>query len=442
MGGMKTIPRCSECGVNVPKNGTAGLCFGCSGERFPGGRPEDNGHLVTPSAVPAQLHTPPKIARDLRILDRFTRALGVCGVVGEDRNAKLVFLGILSAFLDEPVSFAVKGLSSSGKSYVVEAVLRFFPLAAYIEMTAMSERALVYMKEDFAHRTLVLFEAVALREQREKTESNLTAYFVRSLLSEGRISYPVTVRDKDGGFVTKHIVKTGPTNIILTTTATSLHGENETRMISLPTNDSAAQTRAVLLQLAGGGSGAADLGEWHALYEWLRGAEHRVVIPFARDLAEQVPPVAVRLRRDFKSILRLIDTHAILHQANRGRDGHGRIVAVEEDYLAVRELVVDLISDGVGATVSGSTRETVETVAELQAVNAGGVSTRAVAQTLRLDRSAATRRLHAARERGYVVNLEERRGRPARYEIGDPLPDELVLLPHSCTPSESKTAGR
>jgi len=42
----------------------------------------------------------------------------------------------------------------------------------------MSEKALVYMKEDFAHRTLVLYEAVALREEREKTESNQTAYIV------------------------------------------------------------------------------------------------------------------------------------------------------------------------------------------------------------------------------------------------------------------------
>ena len=54
------------------------------------------------------------------------------------------------------------------------------------------------MKDDFAHRTLVLFEAVALREEREKTESNLTAYIVRSLLSEGEIRYPVTMRGPDG----------------------------------------------------------------------------------------------------------------------------------------------------------------------------------------------------------------------------------------------------
>ena len=177
----------------------------------------------TPSADAAQLHTPPEIARDQDILSEFARDLRVCGVVGEDRNAQLVFLALTSRLLDEPVSLALKGVSSSGKSHTTESALKFFPDASYIEMTAMSERALVYMKDDFSHRTLVLFEAVALREQREKTESNMTAYFVRSLLSEGRISYPVTVRDKDGNFTTKTIIKNGPTNLILTTTATSLH---------------------------------------------------------------------------------------------------------------------------------------------------------------------------------------------------------------------------
>jgi hypothetical protein len=158
------------------------------------------------------------------------------------------------------------------------------------------------MKEDFAHKTLVIFEAVALREQREKNDSNLTAYFVRSLLSEGRISYPVTVRskEKDEGFVTKTIVKEGPTNVILTTTATELHGENETRLLSLPRNDSQEQTRAVMLRLAEGHPQEVNVQDWHAFQDWLTNAEHRVKIPYAAYLAEHIPPVAVRLRRDFR----------------------------------------------------------------------------------------------------------------------------------------------
>ena len=75
----------------------------------------------TPSAVLAHLHTPPAWASDQDILAKLVCALRVCvGLVGEHRNAKLTYLALTSRMLDDPVSLAVKGLSSSGKSYTVE----------------------------------------------------------------------------------------------------------------------------------------------------------------------------------------------------------------------------------------------------------------------------------------------------------------------------------
>ncbi len=50
---------------------------------------------------------------------------------GEHRNAKLTYLAITSRILDDPVSLAMKGLSSSGKSFTVEhAYCEFFPAEA------------------------------------------------------------------------------------------------------------------------------------------------------------------------------------------------------------------------------------------------------------------------------------------------------------------------
>ena len=258
----------------------------------------------------------------------------MCNLVGEERAAKLIYLAVLSQMLDDPVSVTVKGLSSSGKSFTVDTVRRFIPPEALIVMTAMSERALVYMEDSFAHRTLILFEATALRQERETTESNQTAYFVRSLLSEGRIEYPVTVKE-DGRWVTRKIVKEGPANLIVTITATSLHAENETRMLSPPADDSQAQTRAVLAALAAPERGEPDYREWHAYFRWLATANHRVAIPYARWLADE----------------------------------------------------------------------------------------------LHIERSAAQRRLKAARERGYLKNTETKRGKPARYEPDAPLPGEVAILP-------------
>ena len=81
-----------------------------------------------------------ELAKNADILQAFEVALRRVGVVGEIRLAKLLYLALTSRLLDRPVSIAVKGPSSAGKSYIVESVLRFFPPAAFYQLTAMSDR--------------------------------------------------------------------------------------------------------------------------------------------------------------------------------------------------------------------------------------------------------------------------------------------------------------
>ena len=56
--------------------------------------------------------------------------------------------------------------------------------------------------------------------------------------------------------------------------------------------------------------------EWHQLQYWLADGERRVEIPFATDARRLIPPIAVRLRRDFGSLLGLVRAHALLHRAD------------------------------------------------------------------------------------------------------------------------------
>jgi hypothetical protein len=58
-----------------------------------------------------------------------------------------------------------------------------------------------------------------------------------------------------------------------------------------------------------------------------------------------------------------------------------------------------------------------------------GVTVRAIAEHLKLDKSNASRRLRVAADDGYVRNLEDKRGKPGRWVLGDPLPETLDLLP-------------
>jgi len=370
------------------------------------------------------------IAQHPCILDLFEQAYGAAGAVGEERRAKLLYLALCSRFLSRPVSVAVKGPSAAGKSFAVETVLRFFPPEAAHCVTAVSDRALAYTEADLKHRFLVIYEAAGMMGE-------FASYLIRSLLSEGRIVYEVVERTA-AGLKPRRIEKEGPTGLLVTTTAVRLHPENETRLLSLHVTDTQRQTRAVMRAIANPTNQTFDLIPWVALQLWLEHGEHRVVVPYARPLAEQIPPVAVRLRRDFGQLLALIKAHAILHQASRARDAEGRIVAELDDYDVVRELVGDLISEGIGATVSAVVRETVNAVAALIEAGATEASVTDLARALALDKSAASRRASTAVQLGYLRNLEDRKGRPARLTLGDAMPSMVTILPgvevlHGCS---------
>jgi len=257
----------------------------------------------------------------------------------------------------------------------------------------------------------------------------MATYFLRSLLSEGRICHQTVEKTNDGMRPRRHVLE-GPTGLIVTTTHVSLHPENETRLLSVTVSDSPDQTQAVMLAAAKGAMTAPPaVEEWHALQVWLEGSEHRVSIPYAESLARLTPPTATRMRRDFPRLLRLIEGHTILHQAARERDAQGRIIATLADYAAVRGLVVDLMGEGVGAAVPFTVRETVAAVSALLSEGADSVTYKQLGDRLGLDKSTASRRARRAYEGGYLRNRETRRGQPAQVVLGDPLPDDLELLP-------------
>jgi hypothetical protein len=364
-----------------------------------------------------------ELAEQPDILACFADTLTRQGVAGERRAAQLVYLAAVSRLLNQPISIAVKGPSSSGKSYIVERGLRFFPEHTYYALSAMSEHALAYSEEPLSHRMLVIYEAAGLR-------GDFASYLMRSLLSEGRVRYETVEKTRDG-LRPRLIEREGPTGLIVTTTAAHLHPENETRLLSIPMNDTQEQTRDILRALAQENTSdeVEQYTAWHALQTWLENAEHRVSIPYAPALAEQIPPLAVRLRRDFPLLKNLIKSHALLHQATRPRDGQGRIIATLADYAAVRALVADLLAEGIEATVSATIRETVEAVQAINSKTHAPVTVAQVARRLNLDKSAALRRVEVCRQRGYLQNLEKARGRPAQLMLGDALPGDTEILP-------------
>jgi hypothetical protein len=95
----------------------------------------------------------------------------------------------------------------------------------------------------------------------------------------------------------------------------------------------------------------------------------------------------------------------------------------------VRELIADLVAVGVEATVKPEVREIVRTVGALLEKGREEVRQSDLKSSLQLDKSAISRRVADALDAGFLRNLEDRKGRPARLVAGDALPNNSEVLP-------------
>ena len=355
------------------------------------------------------------------------------GLVGEDKLAQILYLAFTSRVLPRPVSVLAKGTSSVGKSFGVETVAKLFrERDDFLFLSGATPKALVnFENADFSHKMLYIAEWQGIKQDE-------VSYYVRTLMSEKQIRFFKSVKDEKENWVTKEQIIDGPTGVIVTTTAQNIHWENETRHLTLNSNDTDEQTSNVMNKIAEGFAStesspderlALRIEQHHKLQRYLAVSRPDVEIPYAPLVAKEIPPTAVRLRRDFTQVMNLISACAILHQENRDRKD-GYIVASIDDYIMVRNLVDDLISEGVGRTVSKEVRDTVNAVEQaLENSNNEYVTKHELSRYIKLSESALERRISSALSQGYLVNVEDRRGNARKLIIDKPLPEDTQFLP-------------
>lgn len=401
--------------------------------RTNGTEPASPGASAVRQAEPDTPGQPPELARERDILARFCVDLRRAGLAGEQGLAQLVYLALTSRVLpwskptERPVSVIAKGSTATGKSYAVRTTLRFFPTSAYIDLGSMSRRYLFYTEDELAHCFIYVPEWASIADDE-------LVVMLRTLLSEGRIVHGTVEGDGPRRRTARRIEKTGPTGLLMTTTAAAVDPEMETRCLSVLTDDTVEQTRRVFQTLAAledEVESAVDFEAWRQLQEWIAShRETRAVVPFVHALAELMPTGGTRLRRDFVTLICLVRAHAILHRATREQDEYGRLIAtVEEDYKPVRELVAEVIAEGVEAGVSQAMRETVEAVTALIEEGAEHVSPAALTRRLGIGRSAAYDRIRRALMRGYLVDEATKEERRKKLVVGTPLPGDQDFLP-------------
>jgi DNA primase catalytic core len=256
-----------------------------------------------------------KLLRDPRLLERIVEDFARCGVVGEETNKLVGYLGVVSRHLEAPLAVIVQSSSAAGKSSLMEAVLAFLPEEQRVQYSAMTGQSLFYMGEqDLKHKVLAIVE---------EEGAHTAAYALKLLQSEGVLTIASTGKDPATGRLLTHQYRVeGPVMIFLTTTAIDLDEEMLNRCLVLSVNEDRAQTQAIhrVQREAQTVEGLLRRRDRDAVLAVHRNAQRLlkpvpVVNPYARELTFH--DSQTRTRRDHMKYLTLIRSVALLHQHQR-----------------------------------------------------------------------------------------------------------------------------
>jgi len=258
-----------------------------------------------------------ELLRDPRLLDRIVEDFARCGVVGEETNKLVGYLGVVSRHLEAPLAVIVQSSSAAGKSSLMEAVLAFLPDEQRVQYSAMTGQSLFYMGEtDLKHKVLAIVE---------EEGAHSASYALKLLQSEGVLTIASTGKDPNSGrHVTHQYRVEGPVMIFLTTTAIQLDEELLNRCMVLSVNEEREQTQAIhrVQREAQTLEGLLRRRDRDAILSVHRNAQRllkpmAVVNPYARELTFN--DGQTRTRRDHTKYLTLIRSIALLHQYQRPR---------------------------------------------------------------------------------------------------------------------------
>ncbi|HLI76803.1 MAG TPA: toprim domain-containing protein, partial [Acidobacteriaceae bacterium] len=82
------------------------------------------------------------LLRDPHLVERIIEDFERCGVVGEETNKLMGYLGAVSRHLDKPLAVIVQSSSAAGKSSLMDAVLAFVPEEQRVQYSAMTGQSL------------------------------------------------------------------------------------------------------------------------------------------------------------------------------------------------------------------------------------------------------------------------------------------------------------
>ncbi len=303
--------------------------------------------------VPVRNIVTPDVTHESELIQSLRSDLRAIGIVGEEDNAVLVYVGFTSRLLDDPLAIVTRGGSGTGKSTLLERVSHLFPDTAVIRFMRFTEASLFNMAEDcLTHKILITGERKHSTDDATRDGNRM----IRQLLSEKRITRSVSVPgDGDGGprWVTELQVRRGPVAYAESTTSGTIFDEDLNRMLELYMDESKNQTQRVMMAVASkydpdtGDESTEEITARH--HDFQRSINrYKVVIPYWKQLAENIPALDPRCRRVAQQVFSVVEAITLLHQHHREKDTKGRLWATREDYELTRSLLLSPLHAALG----------------------------------------------------------------------------------------------
>jgi hypothetical protein len=366
-----------------------------------------------------------KLLRSPRFFNELLLTLKKDGLVGEELNALVLFIVVVSRLLRRPLNLFVKARSSAGKNFLINKVLRLLPRHAIAEITSVSEKAWNYLGSQLRHTVVYL---------QERNEAMGNVHPLRLLISEDKIIRLVP-RWSHGKLVTKKYVAYGPVAAISTGT-TQLKIDDATRHIAISLDETAEQTRRIVRSYAGRTKalGRMELRTWRMVQRLLEnrvGAE--IVLPeWFEKVADRMFVGELRVRRYAQAFNTACLTVCLIRSFQSRESPADLPLTVDFADFAITALIFDQVFAEDLRLRRGANELTRDLIDRLSTQKGRPVDAKDVMHELEISRDRASRKLRNAESAGVIkrANKPEKGNRKLYLALPAPrfVPDPARLF--------------
>lgn len=351
------------------------------------------------------------------LMQRTAELISRSGVIGEEKNALLMYIIFTSRKTEKPLHSISLGASGTGKTYLQEKVSELIPEEEKIEITTLSDNAFYYFERTELRNKLILIEDL------DGAESVL--YPLRELQSKKKITKTVTVKDSRGITKSIHLTVEGPVCVAGCTTRESIYEDNANRSFLIYLDESPAQDERIMQYQRRASAGIINKAEEHNVRELLKNTQRilqplTVKNPFAEFL--QIPKEVFKPRRTNSHYLQFIEAVTFYHQYQREQKtdestGEIFIETTPEDIAEANKLLKQILlrkSD----QLTGACRNYFEGLkAHLNNNKQSTFTNKEIRAAMRLPLSTAKRHNLELMNCGYIKLTESKKQKGYRYEV-------------------------